>query len=64
MVCTIMQQADVEPRFFDVPTFFGRDLRVFHQFADLWYGDSSKLDKSASLMKVCLGATTFETDIG
>ncbi|KAH8753093.1 amidase [Diaporthe sp. PMI_573] len=37
--------------YYDVPTFFGRDLGVFHKFADLWYGGSSKLNNSASLTK-------------
>ncbi|KAI9154909.1 Scytalone dehydratase-like protein Arp1 [Paramyrothecium foliicola] len=32
-------------RFYDVPSFFGRDISRFEEFASLWYGDSPKLAK-------------------
>ena len=43
---------DLSSRFFDVPTFFGRDISRFREFASHWYGDSPKLAKSVSLPKV------------
>jgi len=35
--------------FYDVPTFFGRDVSRFRDFANLWYGDSKKLASDASV---------------
>ncbi|KAH6974099.1 amidase signature domain-containing protein [Ilyonectria sp. MPI-CAGE-AT-0026] len=31
--------------YFDVPSFFGRDISRFRHFAELWYGDSNRLMK-------------------
>ena len=47
-------KTDLSSRYFDVPTFFGRDISRFREFASLWYGDSPKLNKSISLSKVSL----------
>ncbi|KAK5657950.1 hypothetical protein OQA88_2502 [Cercophora sp. LCS_1] len=35
--------------FFDVLTFFGRDVSRFHDFANLWYGYSKKLVQNATV---------------
>ena len=41
-------------RFYDVPSFFGRDISRFRNFADLWYGNSPKLVKLLSSQKVSI----------
>jgi hypothetical protein len=51
-------------RYYDVPTFFGRDISRFKDFANLWYGGSDKLIKSANPSIVCLSSQYAEEEEG